>query len=125
MRFIVDNPLSPVVAVKLRDAGYDAVHVRDYQMQAAIDEAIFNRAAEEDRVIISADTDFGQILATREASKPSLILLRLPTLRLPAKQATIIIKNLPNVAEDLEKGSVVVIEESRVRVRRLPIGSKD
>ncbi|MGD0377804.1 MAG: DUF5615 family PIN-like protein [Streptosporangiaceae bacterium] len=44
MRFLIDNNLSPVLADKLKAAGHDASHVRDYGLQAATDQVVLARA---------------------------------------------------------------------------------
>jgi predicted nuclease of predicted toxin-antitoxin system len=124
MRFLVDNALSPVLAEGLRQAGHDAVHVRQYGLQAALDEVIFERAAREDRILLTADTDFGAILALRRDRKPSVVLLRRVTHR-PASQVVLLLANLPQLEAPLRAGSIVVFDRGRVRVRRLPIGGDD
>lgn len=121
MRFLVDNALSPEVARRLGAAGHDAAHVRDLGLQHASDEEIFERAEQEDRIVVSADTDFGTLLAVRRQRSPSVVLFRRRTERRSAQQVDLLLANLPTIADDLTAGSIAVFEAGRIRIRTLPL----
>lgn len=121
MRLLIDNALSPQVAAGLAAKGHDVVHLRDIGMQGAKDDEILRRADSEDRIIVSADTDFGTLLALRQARKPSFVLLRCSAHR-PSEQAALLAESLLVASEALDEGAIVVIEDDRIRIRQLPIG---
>ena len=121
MKFLIDNNLSPLVAEGLKAAGHDAVHLRDLGMQAAPDPAVLQRAQVDERVLVSADTDFGSLLSRSRATGPSVILIRRLAGRRAAEQSAIILANLDQIAEDLTAGAVVVIGDDWIRIRRLPM----
>jgi predicted nuclease of predicted toxin-antitoxin system len=121
MRFLVDASMSPVVVQELREAGHDAVHVGEALQLDAPDPEILEHAARDGRVIVAADTDFGDLLASREAAEPSVVLFHRQTGRRPREQAALLLANLASIEADLRDGAIVVVEGSRLRVRALPI----
>ena len=76
MRFLIDENLSPRLGELLHDEGHDVVHVRGLGLTSSPDAMIIEVARAQNRVLISADTDFGTILALTRASSPSFLLLR-------------------------------------------------
>ena len=121
MKLLVDNALSPEVARALVDAGHDAIHVREIGLASADDSTIFDHAASAEQIIVSADTDFGTLLALRTERRPSVVLFRSASPRQPTAQVRLLLAILPQVEADLLSGAVVVIEPGLIRVRTLPL----
>jgi predicted nuclease of predicted toxin-antitoxin system len=122
MRFLIDANLPPRVAASLSSAGFESVHVGDVGLLTAADKAILDYAAANGLVIVSADTDFGELLAlSRGSVRPSAVLLRSADRLSPEQQAALLAANLPAVADELKTGAVVTIARGRVRIRSLPI----
>lgn len=78
-------------------------------------------AAEQERVVVSGDTDFGALLALARRRAPSVIPFRARHLPRAEDQMRIIVGHLDELAEDLAVGAVAVVTDDRIRVRRLPL----
>ncbi|NAS25360.1 hypothetical protein GT755_27205 [Herbidospora sp. NEAU-GS84] len=111
----VDENLPPRVAELLSKAGHNAVHVRDLHSTSAPDATIMELAVQGGRLVVSADTDLGALLAYSRATEPSVILVReLIPLR-PPELVNIIVTNLEVLQAHLESGAVAVGFDSRSR----------
>ena len=119
MRFLLDMNLPPQLAIWLRSQGHDAVHVVDDGFGASSDQEILVRAVMENRIVVSFDLDFGDILAAARQSGTGAVLLRLRS----ARQAHIrqrLQVAIAQAGEAMEEGAVVLVEDARIRVRRMP-----
>jgi predicted nuclease of predicted toxin-antitoxin system len=85
------------------------------------DAEVFSKALSEDRVILTFDLDFSEIAALSRGTPAKVIVFRLRN-----THATNVIGRLSAVLADprtgLDRGAVVSVEESRHRVRMLPVG---
>jgi predicted nuclease of predicted toxin-antitoxin system len=122
MKLLVDANLSPRVVAGLQGAGFEAVHVGDLGLLTATDEEIFDRAVTDGLVVVTADSDFGMLLALRRTTSPSVVHLRHVAEFPPDDHIKLLAANLPAIAEDLERGAIASLSPVRLAVRDLPIG---
>jgi len=121
MRFLPDENLSPQVGLLPEKEGHDCVHTNDLGLSTKPDPVVLEKCKEENRILISADTDFGEILAKSQNKQPSVLLLRKQSGRSAGKIADLILLNLDKVADDLSNWALVVFTDDKVRIRSLPI----
>ena len=123
MKLLVDESLSIRFAELLRDGGHETLHVHDLRLLGASDDDVLEAAVGHQSVLITADTDFGGLLALAGRSRPSVVILRRAPHR-PDQQAQLLLATLPDLEHHLSSGSVVTLMPGRARVRRLPIDSQ-
>ena len=122
MRFLADMGVSQQVVEWLRTNGHDAVHLRDEGLQRLPNGEIFLKAGREQRIVLTFDLDFGEIVAASGGQIVSVILFRLRNTR-----TAFVIQRLEDVlihsSANLTQGAIEIVEDGRHRVRSLPIGS--
>jgi predicted nuclease of predicted toxin-antitoxin system len=121
LRVLADMGVSGRVVEWLRAQGHDAVHLRDEGLQRLPDEEVFAKAVREGRVVLTFDLDFGEIAAFSGEHSVSVLVFRLRDTR-TAHVIERLRAVLASAREALDAGAVVTVEETRHRIRRLPIG---
>lgn len=76
MRLLLDECLPSRLAELLSAAGHDCLHITDLGLRGEPDETIMAAACREERILLSADTDFGELLANAPVATPSVVLSR-------------------------------------------------
>ena len=117
---LLDMNLSPDWAPVLQEHGWEAIHWSDIGDPRASDRDIMDWAAAHQYVVFTHDLDFGAMLALSHESGPSVFQIRAGNV-LPDALEGPVIAALDQHEADLSAGALVVVDESRSRVRVLPI----
>ncbi len=116
MKLLLDENLSPAHARRLRQAGHDAVAVLDVGLGGADDRAVRQFALEQERTLVTIDSDFSHIVRFPPENTPGVIWLR------PWPPTETMIEHLLDgalrqLAEITVVGKLVVVEPGRIRIR--------
>jgi len=116
MRFLVDECTGPAVARWLREEGHAVLSVYE-QSHGADDSEIISKAVAQERILITNDKDFGELVYREGRVHQGIILLRLVDASPPAKISAL--KHLLTHYADRLEGSFVVVTEKQVRFAKL------
>jgi predicted nuclease of predicted toxin-antitoxin system len=120
MQFLADMGISQSTINLLKKMGHDAVHLKDQGLQRALDREVIEKATREQRIILTCDLDFGDLMAASRELSPSIIIFRLEN-ETPKNVNKRLKKVIEESLDALRKGAIISVEETRHRVRYLPI----
>lgn len=123
MKFLADMGVAWRIVEWLRNLNHDVVHLRELSLIRMSDAEVFAKAEQEGRIILTFDLDFGEIVAASGKKLPSVITFRLHNTRTP-HVIDRLAKVLADSSEALMKGTIITVEETRHRIRILPIFSE-
>jgi len=113
MRFLVDECTGPGVAKWLRMQNHDVISVYD-EIRGADDRDVIQKAFEQDRILITNDKDFAELVFREKKPHKGIILLRLENERTANKIS--VLKHLLEKYQKSIPGSFIVVTETNVRI---------
>lgn len=120
MKFLRDMGVSMSTVKALRQGGHDALHLREEGLDKLPDEEVLKKARLKERILLTFDLDFGDLLAAGLHGSPTVILFRLHN-QTPRIVTERLFRLLLDPSAYLERGALIVVEDACYRVRRLPI----
>lgn len=116
MKLLLDENLSPTHALRLRQAGHDAVAVLDVGLGGSDDSVVRRFALEQERTLVTIDSDFSHIVRYPPENTPGVIWLR-PWPPTETMIETLLDGALRQLAGTSVAGKFVVVEPGRIRIR--------
>lgn len=120
VKILIDMNLSPEWVFLLEREGWSAVHWSTIGDPRATDQTIMGWALANGYIVFTHDLDFGTALALTHESGPSVLQVRGQDV-LPDHMGSLVIAALRQHEVELVSGALVVVDESKCRVRILPI----
>jgi predicted nuclease of predicted toxin-antitoxin system len=121
MRFFADENVARPIVQWLRQSGHDVLYAAE--TGPGREDAVWLHEAEQsERLIVTADKDFGELIFRDRLNSHGVVLMRMHRLSLQERLARL--AQAWSTVEANPIGKFIVITEGRVRVRNLKLGGK-
>ena len=120
IKIIIDMNLPPILVSILENEGWEALHWSAIGDPGATDSEIMRYAMKGGYIVLTHDLDFGAILAATGWKTPSVIQIRTQDV-FPEAIGKMVIATIHQFSDEIKKGALISVDESRSRARILPI----
>lgn len=117
-RFLIDEDLPHILASLLAGGGHPSEHVRDLKLRGSPDNRIYEAAQQRGAVLVSGDTDFGNLLRFPLGTHPGIVVVRFPSVMRTRELAMEIARTLLSLDDQSFGGNLIILEPGRIRIRR-------
>jgi predicted nuclease of predicted toxin-antitoxin system len=114
------HELSPAWIGYLAEAGFESIHWSTVGAPDAADAGLMQWAAAHEYLVLTADLDFGAILAATQDLRPSVVQVRSDVLT-PDAIGAAVVSALRQTKQELLGGALVSVDAGRARLRILPL----
>jgi predicted nuclease of predicted toxin-antitoxin system len=116
VKFLLDENLSPLHTGTLRSLGHDAVSVVELGLSGANDSVVRDAAIKQERILVTLDADFANVLRFPPAGTPGVVRFRIHPATEEAIEAALRL-TIPRLAQMSLAGKLVVVDERKIRIR--------
>ena len=120
MKILIDMNLSPRWSRVLEKYGHTCTHWSEVGDPKSSDTLLMRWARENDHIVLTHDLDFSAILASTQASAPSVIQIRTQDV-LPPAMERLLTEALQKYETELAEGALIVLDRAKSRIRILPL----
>ncbi|MGO9105206.1 MAG: DUF5615 family PIN-like protein [Dissulfurispiraceae bacterium] len=117
MKFLIDANVPRSTHKIVETLGHDVTDVRDILPSASPDTEVASLALNENRIIITRDQDFANILLYPPERYPGIIVLKVRAMK-PSEMNNLIELFLKNNPSEIISHATIILEPNRFRVRR-------
>ena len=123
MKFLADMDISPKAVTFLQNLKHDAVHLHELGLDTLSDSEILEKAISGERILITHDLGFEELIAKRKTRLPNTIVFRLRNIS-PEKVNQYLKEIITQHSDSLQQGVIMSVTELQIRIRTLPIKSE-
>lgn len=116
--FAIDEDMPRSTGRILKESGDEVKDIRDYGLRGADDDRIYQFAQNNKAVLITADLGFGNILRFPIGSHFGIVIVRFPNEMPTSELNHQLVARFADLTEADFKGSLVIIEPGKVRIRK-------